>query len=43
MLRQGTFKRFKKATSMILDLVDDLAWIQNEFNGARNGRRTHLY
>lgn len=32
MLRQGMIERFKKAAPIIRELVDDLAWIQNEFN-----------
>lgn len=32
MLKQGMIERFRKAAPIIRELVDDLAWIQNEFN-----------
>ena len=32
MLKQGMIERFRKAAPIIQELVDDLAWIQNEFN-----------
>ena len=32
MLRHGMIERFKKAAPIIQELVEDLAWIQNEFN-----------
>lgn len=32
MLRQGMIERFKKAAQVVSGLVEDLAWIQNEFN-----------
>lgn len=31
MLGQGMIERFRKAAPIIRELVDDLAWIQNEF------------
>lgn len=44
MLRQGMVGRFKKAAPMIRELVDDLAWIQNEFNpeNATEEERTYV-
>ncbi|WP_196591398.1 DUF5348 domain-containing protein [Pectinatus frisingensis] len=32
MLRHGMIERFKKAAPIIQELIEDLAWIQNEFN-----------
>ncbi len=44
MLRQGMIERFRKAAPMIRKLVDDLAWIQNEFNpeNATEEERTYV-
>ena len=44
MLRQGMIERFKKAAPMIGELVDDLEWIQSEFNPekATEEERTHV-
>ena len=43
MLRQGMIERFKKAASIIRELVDDLAWIQNEFNPANATEEERTY
>lgn len=32
MLRKGMIERFKKAAPMISELIDDLVWLQDEFN-----------
>jgi hypothetical protein len=44
MLRQGMIERFKKAAPIIKELVDDLAWIQNEFDpeDATEDERTYV-
>lgn len=42
MLKQGMIERFRKAAPIIRELVDDLAWIQNEFNPKSNRRRENL-
>lgn len=44
MLRHGMIERFKKAVPMIRVLVDDLAWVQNEFNpeNATEEERTYV-
>ena len=43
MLRQGMIERFKKAVPMIRELVDDLAWIQNEFNPEKSTEEERTY
>lgn len=32
MRRQGIIERFKRATPIIKELIDDLAWLQDEFD-----------
>lgn len=43
MLRQGMIERFRKAAPIIRELVDDLAWIQNEFNPENATYATTLF
>ena len=43
MLRQGMIERFKKAAPMIGELVDDLEWIQNEFNPEKATEEERTY
>ena len=43
MLKQGMIERFRKAAPMIRELVDDLAWIQNEFNPANATEEERTY
>lgn len=43
MLKQGMIERFKKAAPMIGELVDDLEWIQNEFNPERATEEERTY
>jgi len=43
MLRQGMIERFRKAAPMIRELVDDLAWIQNEFNPEKTTEEERTY
>lgn len=44
MLKQGMIERFRKATPIIRELVDDLAWIQDEFDpkNATEEERTYV-
>ena len=44
MLRQGMIERFKKAAPIIRELVDDLEWIQDEFDpkNATEEERTYV-
>ena len=43
MLKQGMIERFKKAVPMIGELVDDLEWIQNEFNPEKATEEERTY
>ena len=43
MLKQGMIERFKKAAPMIGELVDDLEWIQNEFNPEKATEEERTY
>ncbi|WP_182186587.1 DUF5348 domain-containing protein [Pectinatus frisingensis] len=43
MLRQGMIERFRKAAPMIRELVDDLAWIQNEFTPEKATEEERTY
>ena len=43
MLRRGMIERFKKAAPIIQELVDDLAWIQNEFNPEKATEEERTY
>ena len=44
MLKQGMIERFKKAAPIISELVDDLEWIQDEFDpeNATEEERTYV-
>lgn len=44
MLRQGMIERFRKVTPIIRELVDDLEWIQDEFDpeNATEEERTYV-
>ena len=43
MLKQGMIERFRKAAPIIQELVDDLAWIQNEFNPEKATEEERTY
>lgn len=43
MLKQGMIERFKKAAPMIGELVDDLEWIQSEFNPEKATEEERTY
>ena len=43
MLRQGMIERFRKAALIIRELVDDLVWIQNEFNPEKATEEERTY
>ena len=43
MLKQGMIERFRKAAPIIRELVDDLAWIQNEFNPEKATEEERTY
>ena len=43
MLKQGMIERFKKAAPMIGELVDDLEWVQNEFNPEKATEEERTY
>ena len=43
MLRQGMIERFRKAALIIRKLVDDLVWIQNEFNPEKATEEERTY
>ena len=42
-LKQGMIERFRKAAPIIQELVDDLAWIQNEFNPEKATEEERTY
>jgi hypothetical protein len=43
MLKQGMIERFRKAAPMIGELVDDLEWIQNQFNPEKATEEERTY
>ena len=43
MLKQGMIERVRKAAPIIQELVDDLAWIQNEFNPEKATEEERTY
>ena len=43
MLRQGMIERFKKAAPIISELVDDLEWIQDEFDPEKATEEERTY